>query len=302
MLLNTPNHGKVSHMISGNIPNCIKTILTGVLLLTCVGCAETGFNTRPVQDEPSLFVGLASHNDSGKLATVQYDHPREWSEADLQGILTRLLIQKQGGIMDPATQPRIVFSPEDIIHLTPALRETFAVAKPSDWVVFALWGSSPTIQALEVTSGGMFLQGQHFHIIISNHRERVSSEEEGITGIRTNPFRSLRDVKKGKLIFDPTRYMIDSRANWIAGGYDSPASEIVLDLRALLASDRLSPQAVPKMRKATDISTMGSTPASSNDSEVGELKEEISNLKEELSRLQDLILQQAEDRTPQTKP
>ena len=178
--------------------NVMKTILIGSLLLACVGCADPMLITRPVQDEPSLSVGLASYNDPEKVAQVQHNHPREWSEADLHVILTRLLIQKQGGIMDPFKQPRAVFSPDDIFHLTPALRETFMVARPSDWVVFALWGSSPTSQALEVTSGGMFLQDQRLHIILANHRERVSSEQEGIKGIRSNPFRSLRDIKKGK--------------------------------------------------------------------------------------------------------
>lgn len=272
--------------------NAMKTILIGSLILAGVGCSDPMFTTRPVQDEPSLFVGLARDNDLGELA--HHNHPKEWSDTDLRTILTRLLIQKQGGIMDPLKEPRAVFSPDDIALLTPALREGFKVARPSDWVVFALWSSSQESQALEVTSGGMFLQDQRLHIILTNHRERVSSEEVGINGIRSNPFRSLRDIKKGKLSFDPTRYVIDSRDNWMAGGYDAPSSELVLDLKALLATDQFSTSANPEKRKVAETPIPSSTPGPSTQSEVGELKEEISHLKSELSRLQDLITQQAE--------
>lgn len=258
--------------------------------------------TRPVQDEPSLFVGLASHSDPEKVGQVQHNHPMEWSEGDLHTILTRLLVQGRGGIMDPLKQPRAVFSPDNLSLLIPALRETFKAARSSDWVVFALWDSSPESQALEVTSGGMFLQNQRLHFILSNHRERVSSEQVGIKGIRRNPLHSLRDIKKGKLSFDPTRYMIDSRDNWLAGGYESPASELVLDLKALLATDHFSTPIDSERRTAAESSRSGSTPAPSTQSEVGELKNEISTLKEELSRLQDLITNKAKEGSQQKNP
>ena len=115
-----------------------------------------------------------------------------------------------------------------------------------------------------------------------------------IKGIRSNPFHSLKDIKKGKLSFDPNRYMVDSRDMWMTGGYDAPASELIIDLRALLASDHLStPEASIKPTTAPSSRT-SSTPEPPTDSEVGKLKEEISNLKSELSRLQDLIIQKAE--------
>lgn len=291
-----------------NLPNfwfpatLMKTILIGSLLLVCAGCADPMFHTRPVQDEPSVFVGLTSYHRAKEGARVQHNHPKAWSEADLRTILARLLIQKQGGIMDPSTQPQAVFLPDDLVLLTPALRETFQAARPSDWIVFALWSSSPESQALEVTSGGMFLQSQNLHIILANHRELVSSEQDGIKGIRNNPFRSLRDIKKGKLSFDPNRYIIDSRDNWMAGGYDAPSSEIVLDLKALLATDHFSTRANLGNPTGAENSRTGIAPAPATESEVGELKQEISNLKEELSRLHDLITQQGEERSPQKIP
>ena len=269
-----------------------------------VSCTSPTFQIRPVQDEPSVFVGLSTGppQEADGQTTVGHNHPVDWSEANLPIILTRLLVQKQGGMMDPYKQPQPVFSPDDIILLTPGLYEAFTAAGPADWIVFAVWGSSPQSQALEVTSGGMYLQGPNLHIILSNHRERVSSETEGIEGIRHNPFRSLRDVKKGKLIFDPARFVIDARDNWLAGGYDSPSSELILDLEALLAWDHLSTPVATGKLAGTEGLTTNPTRTLSSESEVGALKEEISSLKEELSRLQNLILQQAKESARQTQP
>ena len=280
----------------------MKIIIIGIFFFSCFGCSDSRLNIRPVHDSPSLYVGLTSSNDPEKLTQVHYTHPMVWSEGNLRAILEGLFIQKQGGLLDAVKPLEVVFSPEDITQLIPALRSTFKVARPSDLVVFALWGSSQPSQTLEVTSGGMFLHDQRFHIILANHRERVSSEKDGIEGIHSNPFRSLRDDKKGQLIFDPLRYMIDSRDNWLAGGYNSPASEIILDLQALLATDRPVPTINPQNHSAQDSSETDSSSGLSTESEVKLLREEISNLKGELSRLQHLITQQAEEISQQKNP
>ena len=219
------------------MPNCrtMRKILAGVLLLYCVGCAGPTFVTRPVQDDPSVLVGLASYHDPEKGALVWHDHPREWSEAELSAILTRLRVQERGGLMDPTRPPRAVFSSEDMTHLLPGLRKSFRKASHSDWVVFALSSSPRRPQGLEVTSGGMFLKDQAFHVILANDRERISSKPDAVNAIHRNPLHPLRDVK-GTLTFTPATYVIDSRTNWLAGSFESPVNEIVLDHKAFLAA------------------------------------------------------------------
>lgn len=273
----------------------MKGIIAGVLIVMSVGCVGPVFITKPVEDEPSLLVGLTTYDDKSKAAEVRHDHPVDWSTADLQAILKRLVFQEGGGLMDLSKPPRAVFSPEDMPNLIPALQEAFKIARPSDWVVFAVWGSSEQSQGLEVTSGGMYLQDQRLHIILANHRERVSSERDGIQAIHTNPFRALRDVK-GRLMFYPNSYVIDSRNSWIMSGFESSVSELILDYQALLATKP------PETPTDTVESTASELPnrSPSTDPEVGALKEEILNLKEELSRIQQQINQQTEKRS-QTK-
>lgn len=272
----------------------MKAIMAAILLVWTVGCANPGFIIQPVEDEPSLLVGLASSPEGASDTETRYDHPVEWTTGDLQAALKRLAIQEGSGLLDSSRPQQAVFSPENLTHLVPALQHTFNIARPSDWIVFAVWGSSEQTQGLEVTSGGLFLQDHQLHILLANHRERVSSEEDGIQAIRKNPFHALRDVK-GSLRFYPTSYVIESRNNWIMTGFESPVSEIILDYQALLATNRPeqsteTAEAISSERPRTDPS-----PSPTTDAELGTLEEEISTLKEELSRIKQQNKQQAAD-------
>lgn len=271
----------------------MKAIIASILLVWTVGCANPGFIIQPVEDEPSLLVGLASSPDGSSAAETRHDHPVEWTTGDLQAILKRLVIQEGGGLMDGSRPPQAVFSPEDLTHLIPALQQSFKIARPSEWIVFAVWGGSEQTQGLEVTSGGLFLQDQQLHILLANHRERVSSEEDGIQAIQKNPFHALRDVKRN-LLFYPTNYVMASRNNWIMSGFESPVSELILDYQALLAENRPEKPVEIEEAAASEISKTDRSPSSAAADKLGVLQEEVSTLKEELSRLKQQIKQQAE--------
>ena len=272
----------------------MKAIIAVILLAWTVGCANPGFIIQPVEDEPSLLVGLTSLPDGSSEAQTRHDHPVEWTTGDLQAILKRLAIQEGSGLLDSSRRPQAVFSQEDLTHLIPALQQTFNIARPSDWIVFAVWGSSEQTQGLEVTSGGMYLQDQQLHILLANHRERVSSEEDGIQAIRENPFHALRDVKRS-LMFYPTSYVMESGNNWIMSGFESPVSEIILDYQALLATNRPETPIETEEAVVSEIPKTDPITSPINDDELGTLQEEISTLKEELSRIKQQMKKQAAD-------
>jgi HAMP domain-containing protein len=279
----------------------MKAIIAAILMVWCVGCANPGFIIQPVEDDPSLLVGLASSPDSSAEAETRHDHPVEWTTGDLQAILKRLAIQEGSGLLDSSRRQQTVFSQEDLTHLIPALQQTFKIARPSDWIVFAVWGSSEQTQGLQVTSGGMYLQDQQLHILLANHRERVSSEEDGIQAIHKNPFHALRDVKRS-LLFYPTSYVMESGNNWIMSGFESPVSEIILDYQALLATNRQETPTESAEASASETPKTDRITSPTTDVELGTLQEEISTLKEELSRLKQQIKQQAEDPSQTNTP
>jgi hypothetical protein len=279
----------------------MKAIFAAILLMWTVGCAHPGMTIQPVEDEPSLLVGLASSPDGSSAGDTRHDHPVEWTTGDLQAILKRLTIQDRSGLLDSPRPPQRVFSQEDLTHFIPALQHTFTLARPSDWIVFAVWGSSEDTQGLVVTSGGLFLQDQQLHILLANHRERVSSEEDGIHAIRKNPFHSLRDVKWA-LLFSPANYVVASRRTWIGSGFESPVSELVLDYRALMATN--TPEPSPETKAPTASTRPQPAPSSSpaTNADLGTLQEEISALKEELSRIKQQMKPQPADPSQTNNP
>ena len=279
----------------------MKAIIAAILLVWTVGCANPGFIIQPVEDEPSLLVGLASSPNAASEAETQHDHPVEWTTGDLQAILKRLTIQEGSGLLDSSRRQQKVFSQEDLTLLIPALQQTFNIARPSDWIVFAVWGSSEQTQGLQVTSGGMYLQDQQLHILLANHRERVSSEEHGIQAIRKNPFYALRDVKRS-LLFYPTSYVMESGNNWIMSGFESPVSELVLDYQALLATNRPEIPTETEEAIASELPKTDRSTAPTTDVELNTLQEEISTLKEELSRIKQQMKQQPADPSQTTIP
>ena len=298
-VLSVHEHGKKARTPLGAFFN--RPIIAAILLVWTMGCANPVFTIQPIEDEPSLLLGLASSPDRSSEAQTPHDHPVEWTISDLQAILKRLAIQEGSGIMDSSRRPQTVFSQENLTHLVPALQQAFKRASPSDWIVFAVWGSSEETQGLEVTSGGMFLQDQQLHILIANHRERVSSEKDGIQAIRENPFHVLREVKRS-LLFYPTNYVMASRNKWVMSGFGSPVSELILDYQSLLATDRPVESTETAEATVSELPKTDRIPSSSKEAEVGALQEEVSTLKEELSRLKQKMKQQTTDPSPTNTP
>ncbi|NKB82339.1 MAG: hypothetical protein GKS05_10720 [Nitrospirales bacterium] len=269
----------------------------GTLLLSFVSCVNPTLMVRPLHDEANLFIGTASSHTQEQMATVRYEHPVEWAETDLYAILSQLRIQEEGGLLDTARLQRAVFFPEEIPTLLPGLRDAFKLARPSDWIVFAFWVSSPRSETLEVTSGGFFLQDHMLHIILANHHERVLSEEEGILAIRRNPFHIVNGVK-GLLQFASDDYVVNSQRNWVSGGFESSAAELILDYKAFLTSTHLPRTTVTERPTGSEHSKEDSALLPSSLIEVRELQEEVSKLKAELSRLKRQLGKEDEAQSP----
>lgn len=161
---------------------------------------------------------------------MRYEHPAIWTEEELDAILGRLLLEDRVGLMDKTRAPRTVFSEGDIAFLSPAIRESFRLATPPEWIVFGLLRSDEAGYA--VTSGGMFLEKNKVHIVLANHKTAVANNSEELSRVRANPLYSIKG-SGGALAFEPSRFVTDVQANW-SGGNKSSASELILDYQSFL--------------------------------------------------------------------
>jgi hypothetical protein len=263
-------------------------MLPCALFLACLGCAAPALTTRPVHTEPSWFVRLDSYADPRQSADQRYDHPAEWTEAELRAILERLLVQERRGLLDPSRPPRAVFSAGEISRLAPQLAEAFRSARSTEWVAFYL--VTPVGSDGEATSGAFFVTGGRLHVVIANYRERITDGPEAKEAIRANPLRSLKGTK-GSLTFDPSRFVLASQAHW-SGGPAPAGSELILDDRAFLDSLRqptvLPPSSPPASARPPATRVEPPPPAaeaSTAPDEMELLKRKAQELEAELVRL-----------------
>lgn len=228
-----------------------KAVFACVLLLVAAGCAGPSIVTREVHRETSWFVRLDTYADAKTAAGLSYEHPVNWSEADLTAILRSLLIQEHLGLLDQKMSPKVLLAPEEIRQLAPHLQAAFRTAKPAEWVVFYLESSKSLIT--EVTSGGFFVKGGTLHVVVANHREWLPPGPDGADAVRGNPMRSLGG-RGNTLTFDSPRFVLATQANWMGGTSGAPASEMVLDYKAFLGAARpTSPTSVASAPPRTEV-------------------------------------------------
>ncbi|TAL12782.1 MAG: SHOCT domain-containing protein [Nitrospirae bacterium] len=136
--------------------------------MLCQACLGPERSARPIQEEQERFVRLEGRTEgAGRFA-----HPVALSPADWMRILAGIRIQprKDSILFTRALEPPTeAFAPDEIAYLGRALSETFARAKPDEWVVFGMSRVLPS-GLNEVTTGGWFAEETRLHLLLANYR------------------------------------------------------------------------------------------------------------------------------------
>jgi hypothetical protein len=274
----------------------INRLLAGVSLLACFGCAAPTITSRIVDSRASGFIRLDTFADTRTAGDLRYDHPADWSEAELTTILSRLLVRERVGLLDQQPSPQPLFSSNEIRQLVPGLQRAFVMAKPSEWVAF--YSTLPAGDLQEFTSGGLFLKGNRLHVVVANHREQAPSGREGLDAIRAIPLRPLGG-RGFTVSFDPARYVSATKSNWMGGSSTTPASELILDYQAFLA-DALPPAPAPvATAPVASAPAMKAPPvvpqAGPTDESATSLKDRMTSLQNEVERLRRRVEEQDDE-------
>jgi len=258
-------------------------LLIGLVVSGGMGCAGPVFTTRPVQQGDRVLVELARYADPAQAAGIRHDHPAAWTDAEVEAILSRLVIQERLGLFQAPPPVKEVFTSEQAAQLSPGVREAFRTARPSEWVVFIL--TDPSGSAPAVTSGAVFLMDRRLHVILANHRVPLSPGTGDLDAVRANPVRPLRGMW-GTLSFEPARYVTDVHTSWLGGSSVPSSSELVLDHGSLLASLRKE-AAVPAGTAAAG------QPGGGGDAADAALRAQMKQLQEEVALLKKQLAEQA---------
>lgn len=272
----------------------IRRLLLGVLVLLCAGCAGPTIASRAVGGDATWFVRLDTFLDARSTADLRFDHPAEFSDAELAALLSRVQAQERVGLLERKPFPQPLFSPGEIKQLVPGLQKALRSAKPIEWTVF--FSALPGGVVQEVTSGGLFVKGNRLHVVVANHHERVPSGSDSLAAIRVNPL-SPWGGKGVTLSFDPPRFVAGTQATWLGGSAATPASELVLDHSAFLAeaSAPAATPVVPAPSPAVQSPPLQPLAAPRDAGNYALMKDQVTTLQSEVERLRRRLEEQDDE-------
>jgi len=183
--------------------------LCGFLILG--GCASGPIPTLTIYETPQSFVRLET--DPSLSQKTGHSHPADITTERLAAVLRGIIVQEpltRLPLYDDLSIPRRhpAFSESEIEFWAPLFRLALSKATPDELVTF--YQSQPLSgMKREVTSGGLLLDGEELHIVLSNYRSQtLSNGDPGSADTmddRLTPLRSLAP-QKGKLSFEPSEF------------------------------------------------------------------------------------------------
>jgi len=252
-------------------------VLLSALVLLCQACQGPERSARPAHEEQERFVRLdARAGDPSPEGTARFAHPVRLSSAEWARILAgiRIQLRKDSVLFTRALEPPTeAFAPDEIAYLGRMLSETFARARPDEWVVFGMSRVLPS-GLNEITTGGWFAEGARLHLLLANYRHSVTR-----TVVRERLWKEpLRAVTEPFYdVVQDERYTVMKGTGLLSALSSGSGPEIVIEYRALLGASPAAarPPAVEKtipVEKVAPVPDAGALPGGAVEERLRMLK------------------------------
>jgi hypothetical protein len=173
-------------------------------------CSPRQFTTVTIYGTPNTYVRLEF--DRTVTKGTEHSHPISLTPEQIAAVLGGVRIHEpialvRGDILEPNPVPRIhpAFTDKDIALFAPLLALALNKATPEEVVTFYQTRKISAITR-EVTSGGLFVQGDELHLVLANYRSHTRSmADSGVAETaddRLTPMQSLAP-QGGRLDFEP---------------------------------------------------------------------------------------------------
>lgn len=222
--------------------------LSGVLLLG--GCASTPISTYTVYETPDSFVRLQI--DPSFRQESGHSHPADVSTEHIAAVLRGIMIEEpltRLPLYDDLSMPRRhpAFTEKAVAFWAPLLRLGLNKATSEEVVTF--YQSKPlAFMKREVTSGGMFLDREKLHVVLSNYRSETSSTaDSGMADNQDDRLTPLRSVapQRGTLRFEPTEFQVKPDDGGLAAWFQREKRELIIQIDQLPVKSTASPPSAP---------------------------------------------------------
>ncbi|OAI49830.1 hypothetical protein AYO43_00185 [Nitrospira sp. SCGC AG-212-E16] len=191
-----------------------RLIRLAVLTFVGVGlisaCSPRQFTTITIYDTPTAYVRLEFDRTVKK--GEEHSHPISLTPEHIAAVLAGVRVDEpialvRGDLLERDPVPRIhpAFTNKDITLFAPLLALALSKATPEEVVTFYQTRNVSAVTR-EVTSGGVFVQGNELHLILANYRSHTRYMADfgaaETTDDRLTPMQSLAP-QEGRVDFEP---------------------------------------------------------------------------------------------------
>ncbi|HSQ52109.1 MAG TPA: hypothetical protein VLL94_12680 [Nitrospiraceae bacterium] len=173
-------------------------------------CSPRQFTTIMIYDNPNTYVRLEF--DRTVTKETEHSHPISLKPEQIAAALAGVRVNEpialvRGDILERSPIPRVhpAFTDRDITLFAPLLALALSRATPEEVVTFYQTRKISAITR-EVTSGGVFVQGDELHLILANYRSHTRNMADfgaaETQDDRLTPMQSLAP-QNGRLDFEP---------------------------------------------------------------------------------------------------
>ena len=178
---------RFSHMRRAYVT--VAIIGGGLIASLLQGCVAPTHPPRPVCESCRIVCGECEGQDRfvrlqgsppalGQDRLPNFSHPVTLRTEDWKIILSSLRVQREGETILLLSLPKgtisDAFTHDEIEYLSRTLRQAFAMAHPTEWVVFGL-SRSREPEVSELTTGGWFMDGSDLHLFLANYHYAVTT-------------------------------------------------------------------------------------------------------------------------------
>lgn len=217
--------------------------LSGIaLLLSLTACQSRPILTESIYQDQSLVVRLAVDHTVGD----SHSHPVSMTTTQMSAFLSGVIVEEQTSLMPPLPLPgqrnepprHPAFTAAEIDLLAPLLVKGLNSAKPEEIVTF-YWITQQQPPNDQVTSGGVFVEGDEIHLILGNYRSftRYPPDPETMTyrDGRSNPLQPLVP-QEASLTFSPATALVPSEQGTLKNPFRAKRREIAVLFKQLTSN------------------------------------------------------------------
>jgi len=162
-------------------------------------------------------------------------HPKVFTADTMASILKGMAVQEHRFWIQEWIQGRAplvpVFRDEEVALLAPQLAEAFAAAQYNERVTFYLSQPQTSVKRI-ITSGGMYFQDDHLHVLLGNWQILYGIPTYGMIYDRRYPMRPTA-AKGFDLLFEPSEAVIAQPSSLWDKLLANEKDELVIDMNVL---------------------------------------------------------------------